>query len=68
MYVFFLFFVPIVISTGEKEKNRGMLRRRIQLDCWLTDWLATRRREGRKEASTDYSCFSLSLSLSPSFF
>jgi hypothetical protein len=62
--MFFLLFVPIVISTGEKEKKRGMLRRntiRLLAD-WLAIWMATRRSRGRKEASTDYSYFFSSLS------
>ncbi len=69
--LFSLFFVPIVISTKEKkpererEKERNVEEEntiRLLADSFAR-WMATRRRRGRKEASTDYSCFSLSLSL-----
>jgi hypothetical protein len=53
------------INGREREKERNVEEEntiRLLAD-WLAIWMATRRRRGRKEASTDYSCFSLSLSL-----
>jgi hypothetical protein len=63
-----LFFMAIVISTGEKEKKRGMLRRRIQLDCWLADWLNRWRPGEEKEEKKRRLIIHTFLSFSLSFF